>query len=41
MTSKYEAKLTELNKLIKEEISILEGGGKLSTYRREEKAREK
>ena len=34
-------KLQELNKLIKEEINIIENGGKLSSFKREVKPREK
>lgn len=33
----YITKLQELNKLIKEEISMIEKGGKLSTFKRDEK----
>ncbi len=34
-------KLQELNKYIKEEIQMIENGGKLSAFKREEKPREK
>lgn len=41
MPEKYTAKLQELSKLVKEEINVIESGGKLSSFRREVKTREK
>lgn len=34
MTNQYGPKLVELNKLIKDEINIIENGGKLSSFKR-------
>jgi hypothetical protein len=37
----YDQKLQELGKFIKDEINIIENGGKLSSFKREIKPREK
>lgn len=34
MSEKYNSKLQELTKLIKDEINIIENGGKLSSFKR-------
>ncbi len=41
MTEKYSAKLQEFSKLVREEINIIENGGKLSSFKREIKPRER
>jgi len=40
MTNQYAPKLVELGKLIKDEINVIENGGKLSSFKREVKPRE-
>jgi hypothetical protein len=37
----YIQKLQELNKLVKDEITMISQGGKLSSYHRDEKPKEK
>lgn len=41
MSEKHGARLQELTKLVKDEINIIENGGKLSSFKREVKPREK
>jgi hypothetical protein len=41
MTEQFGYKLQELGKLIKDEINIIESGGKLSSFKRDPKPREK
>lgn len=41
MTEQYAQKLQELSKLVKDEINIIENGGKLSSFKRETKPRER
>ncbi len=41
MSDKYSSKLLQFSKLVKDEINIIENGGKLSSFKREVKPREK
>ena len=41
MTEQYNQKLQELSKLVKDEINVIENGGKLSAFKRDPKPREK
>lgn len=41
MTDPYSNKLQELTKLVKDEINIIENGGKLSSFKHDPKPREK
>lgn len=41
MSEKHSGRLQELSKLVKDEINIIENGGKLSSFKREVKPREK
>lgn len=41
MSEKFSSRLQELTKLVKDEISVIENGGKLSSFKREVKPREK
>lgn len=41
MTDQYSQKLQELSKMVKDEINIIENGGKLASFKRDIKPREK
>jgi|JI6StandDraft_1071083.scaffolds.fasta_scaffold244848_2 predicted house-cleaning noncanonical NTP pyrophosphatase (MazG superfamily) len=41
MTDPYSHKLQELSKLVRDEINIIENGGKLSSFKHDPKPREK